>query len=165
MLVNPHQINKDDKIPSYIPSQAKEKLNVGDFFLRLKTVSPPMQTMFQSTTTFTLSKQGERRTIFHLYCVDFSETGVPSSMETFIGLIDAVASVKRHIGNEAKKEDPAVSKSNSNTSKESRSSSDVSKRERTQSIENGGWAKKLRFEKTNGTGQKKESSPAENGEW
>jgi hypothetical protein len=100
-------------------------LTVGDFFLRLKNVSPPqMQPQFQSTTTFTLAKQGQpRRTIFHLYCADFSEQGVPSSMDTFIGLIDAVASVRRHIHNEAKrnaeKKTAAVAKSNSNTSKES----------------------------------------------
>uniref|UniRef100_A0A914I7R0 protein-tyrosine-phosphatase n=1 Tax=Globodera rostochiensis TaxID=31243 RepID=A0A914I7R0_GLORO len=156
MLVNPHQITKDDTVPSYIPKQAKEKLTVGEFFLRLKSVSPPMQMQFQSTTSFTLSKRGEaRRTIWHLYCADFSEQGVPSSMETFIGLVDAVTSVKRHIENEAKRaaeqqrqQQSLVTKTNSNASKESsRSSSDASKRDRAQSaISENGWTKKLRFE-------------------
>ncbi|KAL3119413.1 hypothetical protein niasHT_008622 [Heterodera trifolii] len=163
MLVNPHQLNKDDTVPSYIPKQAKEKLTVGDFFLRLKSVSPPMQMQFQSTTSFTLSKRGEaRRTIWHLYCADFSEQGVPSSMDTFIGLIDAVASVKRHIENETKQQQQqqqhkqkqsVVTKSNSNASKESSSlsvSSDTSKRDRTQSANSeNGWTKKLRFESHN----------------
>ena len=81
MLVNPHQVNKNDTIPSYIPSQAKAKLTVGDFFLRLKNVSQPAQMqMFQQTTTFTLARHGGRRTIYHLYCADFTEQGVPSSM-------------------------------------------------------------------------------------
>lgn len=135
MLVNPHQVNKNDTIPSYIPSQAKAKLTVGEFFLRLKNVSQPAQMqMFQQTTTFTLTKHGERRTIYHLYCADFTEQGVPSSMDTFIGLIDAAACLKRHIQNEiktseysdnnkdSKRTPPSaiVSKSNSNTSKDSR---------------------------------------------
>lgn len=206
MLVNPHQLNKDDTIPSYIPSQAKANFTVGEFFLRLQNVSPPMQMQFQSTTMFTLSRQRERRTIFHLYCADFAEGGVPSAMDTFIGLIDAVTSVKRHIANEAaaaveanmatildkeggggkttattngtgngelaaaqhneqqqqqqqpaatvaEQQNSAVSKSNSNASKGSRSSSDISGgRDRTDTVESGGaWTrnkkknKKLRF--------------------
>nr|CAD2164431.1 unnamed protein product [Meloidogyne enterolobii] len=173
MLVNPHQVNKNDTIPSYIPSQAKAKLTVGDFFLRLKNVSQPAQMqMFQQTTTFTLARHGERRTIYHLYCADFTEQGVPSSMDTFIGLIDAASCLKRHIQNEIKtKEDHnkdltdakgtqssvVVSKSNSNTSKDSRSS-DASRCERAQSSESGGWArKKLRFDQ-NGASSKQSSN-------
>ncbi|KAL3075728.1 hypothetical protein niasHS_012558 [Heterodera schachtii] len=82
--------------------------------------------------------------------------GVPSSMDTFIGLIDAVASVKRHIENETKQQQQhkqkqsVVTKSNSNASEESSSlsvSSDTSKRDRTQSANTeNGWTKKLRFE-------------------
>lgn len=176
MLVNPHQVNKNDTIPSYIPSQAKAKLTVGDFFLRLKNVSQPAQMqMFQQTTTFTLARHGERRTIYHLYCADFTEQGVPSSMDTFIGLIDAAACLKRHIQNEIKTNeehkdlnvsDPkctppsvVVSKSNSNTSKDSRSS-DASRCERAQSPESGGWArKKLRFDQ-NGASSSKQTSNA-----
>lgn len=55
--------------------------------------------------------RSEKRNIYHLYCADFTEDGVPSSEDAFLGLfflnlliflgfIDAVNSVKRHVQNE-----------------------------------------------------------------
>lgn len=85
MLVNPHQTDKSDSCPTYWPLKTKEKLNVGDYFVKLVSSST---SKCQTTSVLTLKsiKRGDkRRTVYHLYCADFSEDGVPSSKESFLG--------------------------------------------------------------------------------
>lgn len=84
MLVNPHQIQKSDTIPTYWPTRPKEKLNVGRYLVKLISSS---SSKFQTTSVLALKSVsgGERRNIYHLYCADFTEDGVPSSEDAFMG--------------------------------------------------------------------------------
>uniref|UniRef100_A0A915DC54 Uncharacterized protein n=1 Tax=Ditylenchus dipsaci TaxID=166011 RepID=A0A915DC54_9BILA len=152
MLVNPHQIQKSDTIPTYWPSKTKEKLNMGGYFVKLISSST---SKFQTTSVLSLKSmsRGERRTIYHLYCADFAEDGVPSSEDSFMGFIDAVNSVKRHIENERRESDSNAYRDNSAKSRSRsigrRNLSDVTNRLRAQSVETSnttaGWKKKLSF--------------------
>ncbi|KAI1722797.1 protein-tyrosine phosphatase domain-containing protein [Ditylenchus destructor] len=152
MLVNPHQIQKSDTIPTYWPSKTKERLNFGSYFIKLISSST---SKFQTTSVLSLKSvsRGERRTIYHLYCADFAEDGVPSSEDSFMGFIDAVNSVKRHIENERRETDSANYRKGSAQSRSRsigrRNLSDVTNRLRAQSVETsnsgGAWKKKLSF--------------------
>lgn len=85
MLVNPHQTDKSDSCPTYWPLKVKEKLNVGEYFVKLLSSSTSKCQTTSVLTLKSIKRGGQRRTIYHLYCADFSEDGVPSSEETFLG--------------------------------------------------------------------------------
>lgn len=85
MLVNPHQTDKSDSCPTYWPLKINEKINFGECFVKLVSSST---SKCQTTSVLKLKffkSGGKYRTVYHLYCADFSEDGVPSSKETFLG--------------------------------------------------------------------------------
>uniref|UniRef100_A0A915PMP0 Tyrosine-protein phosphatase domain-containing protein n=1 Tax=Setaria digitata TaxID=48799 RepID=A0A915PMP0_9BILA len=89
--------------PIYWPQKIMGKLRLSDHSLILLSSSTSKH---QMTMIFQLkhNASGERRTIYHLRLMDWESGGVPPSEESFLGFMDAVNSVRRHLENEHLKE-------------------------------------------------------------
>uniref|UniRef100_A0A915Q7T5 Tyrosine-protein phosphatase domain-containing protein n=1 Tax=Setaria digitata TaxID=48799 RepID=A0A915Q7T5_9BILA len=85
--------------PLYWPQKLMGKLRLSDHSLILLSSSTSKH---QMTMIFQLkhNASGERRTIYHLRLMDWESGGVPPSEESFLGFMDAVNSVRRHLENE-----------------------------------------------------------------
>jgi len=127
MLVNNQ---KNDTVPTYWPTKPNGRISVGNFYvLKLKNSSSSTS---QTTSILSLKSlaRGERRTIYHLYFTDFTQEGVPSSVETFVSFIDAVSSVKRHVENELRE----LNRSSTISAEQSPSTNNGHRAERSRSI-------------------------------
>uniref|UniRef100_A0A0R3S148 TYR_PHOSPHATASE_2 domain-containing protein n=1 Tax=Elaeophora elaphi TaxID=1147741 RepID=A0A0R3S148_9BILA len=80
-----------------------EKLRLSDHSVTLLSSTASKH---QVTMMFQLKQNssGERRTIYHLRLMDWESGGIPPSEESFLGFMDAVNSVRRHLENEQLKE-------------------------------------------------------------
>uniref|UniRef100_A0A0N5AJW9 Tyrosine-protein phosphatase domain-containing protein n=1 Tax=Syphacia muris TaxID=451379 RepID=A0A0N5AJW9_9BILA len=136
--------------PYYWPIKEKSKVRMNDFTV---TLIKSTSSQYQTTSVLQLKciSSGEKRIIYHLRFHDWNTGSIPPSEEGFLGFIDAVNSVKRHLDNERLKEsDSGVVVMSSNWKQRSRSTSranltDVTNRNRSQSTECGSWKKKLQF--------------------
>uniref|UniRef100_A0A914E1P3 Uncharacterized protein n=1 Tax=Acrobeloides nanus TaxID=290746 RepID=A0A914E1P3_9BILA len=153
MLSNRHEEKaKLNDQPVYWPTQKKSKLNLRHFNIKLQNST---SNRFLTTSIMHIKpvSGGERRAIYHLHFSDFStdSIAVPSSEDAFLGFIDAVNSVRRHVENErAHETNNGVLANGKEKSSRSRSIGrtsliDVTNRIRSQSVENGGWRRKLTF--------------------
>ncbi|VDM91772.1 unnamed protein product, partial [Litomosoides sigmodontis] len=80
-----------------------EKLRLSEHSLTLLSST---SSKHQATMIFQLKQNsnGERRTVYHLGLLDWESGGVPPSEESFLGFMDAVNSVRRHLENEQLKD-------------------------------------------------------------
>ncbi|CAG9531166.1 unnamed protein product [Cercopithifilaria johnstoni] len=102
MLYNTQDF-KSTTTPIYWPTKLMDKLQLSDHSLTLLSNT---SSKHQVTMMFQLKKNssGERRTIYHLRLLDWESGGIPPSEESFLGFMDAVNSVRRHLENEQLKE-------------------------------------------------------------
>lgn len=94
---------KGTTTPIYWPTKVMSKLRLSDHSVTLLSST---SSKHQVTMMFQLKQNsnGERRTIYHLRLMDWESGGIPPSEESFLGFMDAVNSVRRHLENEKLKE-------------------------------------------------------------
>ncbi|VDN00972.1 unnamed protein product [Thelazia callipaeda] len=112
---------KNTAIPIYWPQKLMAKLQLSDHSVMLlsNTISK-----HQITMIFQLSNNisGERRTIYHLRLMGWITGGIPADVNSFLGFMDAVNSVRRHLENELLNE---TNYGNVNFSKKTRNNSQL----------------------------------------